>query len=186
MLELVYFYIAIAATVFLIIQIVMMLFSFGGGVDVDGDGVIDGGDFDADNGLCIFTVKSVTAFFALGSWVGLAFLSGFPDMTWLGVLMSFISGTAALFLVAFALKWFNKFQCSGNVNSDKLTGLEATVYVAIQPSRTGRGKITLNAQGRFMEVDAVTDDLNVLTYGEPVVISSMENGTAVVTRKKSE
>jgi len=182
----VYFYIAIAASVLLIVQIVLMIFSFAGATDIDGDGIPDGADVDLDNGLCIFTVKSVTAFFAIGAWVGLAFLSAMPEKAWLAILMSVISGGIAMVLVALVLKWFVRLQCNGNVSVEKLVGLDASVYVAIQPKRSGRGKVTLNAQGRFMELDAVTDENEALSYGECVVISSMENGTAVVKRKIPE
>ena len=65
--EKVYFIIAIIASVLLVIQIIMMLFSLGGGGDFDMDDVFDG-DVDTDSGLSFFTVKGLTAFFALGGW----------------------------------------------------------------------------------------------------------------------
>ena len=75
-LEHIYLWIGVVATVFLIIQIILMCFtSFGGDVDIDGDGDID---VDVDSGVSIFTVKSLTAFFAVGSWCGLLTCSGFP------------------------------------------------------------------------------------------------------------
>ena len=67
--EQIYFWLGIISTVFLIVQIVLMCFSsFGGDIDIDGDGDID---VDSDSGVSIFTVKSITAFFAVGSWAGL-------------------------------------------------------------------------------------------------------------------
>ena len=70
-LEHIYFWLGIVSTLFLIIQIIMMCFSsFGGDGDIDGDGVADA-DLDADSGISIFTVKSLNAFFSVGSWSGL-------------------------------------------------------------------------------------------------------------------
>lgn len=181
-LELVYFYIAIAATVLLIVQIVMMIFSFAGAADVDGDGIPDGGDIDADNGLCIFTVKGTIAFFAVGGWSGLAMFSAFPDIIWAGILVSVIAGGCAMFIVALVLKGINKLQCEGNIDYSRLEGKEASVYVAIKPGRQGKGKITLTAQGRYMELDALTEEDEELKYGDTVSIIRMEGDAAVVKK----
>lgn len=65
---------------------------------------------------------------------------------------------------------------------DKIVGQQATVYVSVPPARSGRGKITLNAQGRFMELDAVTDCETKLAVDEKVEIVSTENECTVVRR----
>lgn len=76
--EKIYFYIAIVGTVLLVVQIIMMLFSFGGGADADGDADFGGdGEFDAPDGglgISLFTLKGITAFLAIGGWVGLLIL----------------------------------------------------------------------------------------------------------------
>ena len=104
-----YFIIAVVASVFLIIQIIMMLFSFGGG-DFDVDDVFDG-DVDTDGGLSIFTVKSMTAFFALGGWCGFVSQTFMPENLWAPILIAFATGAAALFGVAFAMRSIAKMQC---------------------------------------------------------------------------
>lgn len=184
-LEHIYFWLGIVSTLFLIIQILMMCFSSFGGdadMDVDGDGVIDG-DLDADSGISIFTVKSLTAFFAVGSWSGLLTCSLVADnLHWLSIIIAIIAGGIALTGVAFALHALKKLQCNGAVQYDKLVGQHATVYVSVPPSRSGRGKITLNAQGKFMEIDAVTDSEERLAVDEVVEIISTENECAVVKK----
>ena len=63
--EHVYLWLGVVSTLFLIVQIILMcVSSFGGDVDLDGDGEID---VDVDSGVSIFTTKSITAFFAVGS-----------------------------------------------------------------------------------------------------------------------
>lgn len=181
----VYFWIAVVASVFLIVQIVLMLFSFGGGgdVDFDGDGIPDGADFDGDAGISIFTVKGLTAFFSLGAWVGLLCSLLFPEnLVWLSFIPAFLSGAAAMVGIAFAMKAMYKLQTSGNLAKENVIGKTATVYVSIQPSRTGRGKVTLTAQGQYMELDAITDEKEKLSVDEKVVIEEFSNGTAVVKR----
>ncbi len=150
-----YFIIAVIASVFLVIQIIMMLFSLGGG-DFDMDDVFDG-DADTDGGLSIFTVKSLTAFFALGGWCGFVSQTFMKDNIWAPILIAFATGCVALFGVAFAMRGIAKMQCSGNLVKSNIVGNTATVYVSIPENRSGRGKITLTAQGKYMEIDAVTD-----------------------------
>ena len=180
-LEHIYFWLGIVSTIFLIIQIALMCFSsFGGDVDVDGDGDID---VDPDSGVSIFTVKSITAFLAVGSWAGLLTCTLASDkLQWLSVIIALIAGAAAMAVVVLAIRGMMKLQCNGALQSEKLVGMKATVYVAIPSARSGRGKITLNAQGKFMELDAVTDCEEKLAVDETVEIFSTENDCTVVKR----
>ena len=70
-LEKTYFIIACVASVFLIIQILFMVFGGDGDADadgdIDGDGASDGG---GDSGVTPFSVKGIVAFFAVGGWTG--------------------------------------------------------------------------------------------------------------------
>ncbi len=177
----VFFWISVVASVLLVIQIILLVVSFAGGGD--GDFEDFDGDMDTDSGLSLFTVKGMTAFFALGGWCGFAAATGLPGNNWAPVLIAIATGTAALFGVALAMRGVSKLQCSGNLVGEKLVGQTATVYVSVPSSRTGRGKITLTAQGRYMEADAVTDDPNRIATDEQVVILSWQDDFAVVERK---
>ncbi len=179
-LEHIYFWLGIASTLFLIVQIILLCCSsFGGDVDLDGDGDID---VDPDSGVSIFTVKSLTAFFAVGSWSGLLTCALASDkLQWLSVIVALVAGAIAFVAVAFLLRFIYKMQCDGAVQFDKLVGQQATVYVSVPAERSGRGKITLTAQGRFMELDAMTDGER-LNVDEAVEIVSTENECTVVKR----
>ena len=176
-----YFIIAVIASIFLIVQIVIMLFSLGGG-DFDVDDVFDG-DVDTDSGLSIFTIKSMTAFFALGGWCGFVAQTFMEDNIWAPILIAVATGTAALFAVAFTMRGIAKLQNSGNIVKSKLVGATATVYVSIPENRSGRGKITLTAQGRYMELDAVTDGERI-PVDSSVEITEYSEDFAVVTKKQ--
>lgn len=176
-----YFIIAVIASIFLIVQIVIMLFSLGGG-DFDVDDVFDG-DLDTDSGLSIFTIKSMTAFFALGGWCGFVAQTFMEDNIWAPILIAVATGTAALFGVAFTMRGIAKLQNSGNIVKSKLVGATATVYVSIPENRSGRGKITLTAQGRYMELDAVTDGERI-PVDSSVEITEYSEDFAVVTKKQ--
>ena len=176
--EKIYFYIAVIGTVLLVIQIIMMICSFGGGADADADGDFGGdGAFDSadgDLGISLFTIKGLTAFFAIGGWVGLLIL--------LAIVLSLVSGLGSMILVALALRGIAKLQCNGNLDKEKLIGKEASVYVSIAPSRTGRGKIVLTAQGAYTELDAVTDETERIPVDERVVITEIGADYMVVKK----
>lgn len=184
--EHVFFWMAVVASALLIVQIIMLLVSFAGGGDFDADGDFDmDGDIATDGGLSLFTLKSITAFFALGGWCGFAAASAI-DNVWAPVLISIATGTVALLGVGFAMKGISKLQCSGNLVGEKLKGMTATVYVSIPAERKGRGKITLTAQGKFMEIDAVCDESEKISVDEQVTIVSYSDDFAVVKRFDGE
>jgi len=179
-LEQVYFWLGIVSTVFLIIQIVMLCFtSYGGDVDLDGDGDID---VDTDSGVSIFTVKSLTAFFAVGSWAGLLTCALIADnLQWVSAIVALVAGAAAFAVVVLLMRFMYKMQSNGTFQPEKLVGKRATVYVSIPEKRSGRGKITMNAQGKFVELDAMTDGER-LSVDDAVEIVAAENECMVVTR----
>lgn len=182
--EKIYFIIAVVASVLLIIQIIMLLFSLGGG-DIDMDGADIGGDGidDADGGLSFFSVKSLTAFFALGGWCGFATQNALGEGNfWAPALVALATGTAALLGVAFAMRGIARLQCSGNIVKHRLVGSTATVYVSIPGGRSGRGKITLSAQGRYMEIDAMTDEEERIPVDCQVEISEYSGDFALVKK----
>lgn len=180
-LEQVYFWLGVISTAFLVLQIILMCFSaFGGDLDLDGDGDID---VDFDSGVSLFTVKGITAFFAVGSWAGLLVCALVADeLQWVSVIVAVIAGGLAMLGVALILRGISKLQCNGAIQTDKLIGMRATVYVSIPANRGGRGKITLNAQGRWLELDAVTEGEERLTVDQSVEIVATENECTVVRR----
>ncbi len=179
-LEQIYFWLGIVSTVFLIIQIVMLCFtSFGGDVDLDGDGDID---VDVDSGVSIFTVKSLTAFFAVGSWAGLLTCALVDtNLQWVSAIVALVAGAAAFAAVVLLMRFIYKMQSNGTFQPEKLVGQRATVYVSIPEKRSGRGKITMTAQGKFVELDAMTDGER-LSVDDAVEIVAAENECMVVTR----
>ena len=184
--EHIFFWIAVVASALLLVQIIMLLVSFAGGLDVDADGDFDmDGDTDTDGGLSMFSLKGLVAFFALGGWCGFAAASAL-DNIWAPILIFLATGTVALLGVGFALKGIAKLQCSGNLVGEKLQNATATVYVSIPPARKGRGKITLTAQGKFMELDAVTDETEKISVDEQVTVITYTDDFAVVKRANVE
>ena len=184
-LEIAYFIIACIGTVALLIQIVMMLIGAGGEADADFDTDTDGDgslDTHTDTGVSLFTVKGLTAFFAIGGWTGMLMLSYDVGVA-VTVPVSVVAGLAAYFIVWALIRLVLKLQEDGTLNYASAIGQTATVYVSIPASRTGRGKITLVLQGRYTELDAVTDETERIPVDCAVEITE-QAGDAFVVRKK--
>lgn len=176
---------AIPATLILVIQTIMVLIGMGEGhsdMDSAGPGDMDGDtDMDIDDshdlshaadGLRVFTVRGLVAFFSIGGWVGVTLSQGNVSVP-LTVIASLISGLVAMVLVALIFKWALSLQDSGNIALKNAVGLSAQVYLTIPAQRGGSGKITMILQERFMELDAVTDSQTPLATGQMVTVKGI-------------
>ncbi len=184
-LEIAYFIVACIGTLALLIQIILMIVGAGGDGDLDLDTDADAdGDLDShtDTGVSLFTLKGLTAFFAIGGWTGMLMLS-YDIHVGITVAVSVVAGLAAYFVVWGLIRLMLKLQEDGTLDYASAVGKEATVYVSIPANRGGRGKITLVLQGRYTELDAVTDESERIPVDSAVEIVD-KAGDAFVVRKK--
>lgn len=185
-LEVAYFIVACIGTLALLIQIIMMIVGAGGDGDIDLDTDTDAdGEFDShtDTGLSLFTLKGLTAFFAIGGWTGMLMLS-YDIHVGISVAVSVVAGLAAYFVVWGLIRLMLKLQEDGTLDYASAVGKDATVYVGIPANRGGRGKITLVLQGRYTELDAVTDEEERIPVDTAVEIVG-KAGDAFLVRKKA-
>ncbi|MDR3293613.1 MAG: hypothetical protein LBT20_05875 [Clostridiales bacterium] len=210
--EQVFFIIAVIASIFLVLQLVLLLFgignndSFDGGGEFhfDGDACTDAtgadGDFsghDGDGvddiqsnensittigGLKIVTVRGIIAFFAVGGWTAFAL---FDDIGYFSLLAGAAAGIATAVVIALILREMMKLERSGTLSYKKSVGSTATVYLGIPPKREGEGKINLIIQGRYMDCSAVTDEREKIEVGATVkIIGLKDENTFIVERAK--
>ncbi len=184
-LEIAYFIIACIGTVLLLVQIVMMIIGADGDADLDTDTDGDGAlDSHTDTGISLFTMKGLTAFFAIGGWTGVVLLS-YGIKAAISVSVSVAAGLVAYVVVWLILRAVLKLQEDGTQDYGTAVGKTATVYVGIPPKRSGRGKITLTLQGRYTEADAVTDEEEKIPVDETVEIVETAGDFFVVKRKSN-
>ncbi len=195
-----FLFVAVPATLVLVIQTVMLLIGLGGGdgVDFDGDGIPDGldmpdgVDLDGDGipdvhgglegDLRVFTVRGFVAFFAVFGWTGPALLAaGMP--LWAAIVGAFCAGAVAMILIAMLMRAMLRLQQSGNLDPRNAVGKSGTVYVPVPADRQGSGKVNLVLQERFSELDAVTDGEEIPTGREVTVVGVNTLGTLVVREK---
>ena len=184
-LEWTYFVIACIGTLFLLVQIVMMIIGAESGdadldTDTDGDGALDS---HTDTGMSLFTTKGLTAFFAIGGWTGIVMLTCGVN-TAVSIVVSIVAGLVAYIVVWFVIRMILRLQEDGTADYNSAVGKVATVYVSVPPKREGRGKITLVLQGRYTEADAVTDEEEKIPVDAQVVIRQSQGDVFVVEREK--
>lgn len=187
---------AVPATIVMLLQTILLMFGagFGGGADADGDvdadfddgdfdidDAADGGDAEFDPGLRIFTVRGLVAFFAIGGWVGVVAVEAGIG-TALSIVLALVAGIVALILSALFIKWALKMQDSGNIDIRNAIAHTGTVYIPIPSGRTSTGRVTLVLQGRYVEIDAVTDSEETLKTGTTVQITGVMNENCLVVR----
>jgi hypothetical protein len=177
------FILAVTATIIMFIFLLLMIF----GMD---DSTFDGGFQDADldflsdeplsaiSGLKIFTIRGVLTFLSIGGWVVYIFA---PILHVLIVLLiGILAGLLASYLQALAFSAAMKLESSGNLDYTRTIGKNASVYIRIPKERAGKGKVMINLEDRFIEVDAITDEKLDLLSKTMVEIIGLENDTTVI------
>lgn len=137
----------------------------------------DSGDASFVKWLSLKTVVACLTFFGLA---GLAAQKGGLGAG-VGLAVALASGTAALIVVGLMMASLSKLQARGNLDLENAVGRPAKVYLRIPASRTAPGKVTLEAQGRFLEVQAVTSGPEIPVGAEVRVVSVVSGDTLEVT-----
>lgn len=177
------FCLGFASTVALVIQLIFLIIGFAGGSlgDVDGFGpdgsVGDVDDASAGTELGFFTLKGILAFFAIGGWVGLGMNMAGIHIT-IVLLVAIACGAVGLIGVGFLYRSLYKLQSAGNLNTANAVGKTAEVYLTI-PSH-GVGKIMLNVQGRFIDLNARSKSDRDIKTGEIVEVVDKIDGILIV------
>lgn len=197
----VFYCIAIPSTLVLLIQTVLMFIGIGedadgdidtdvdidGEVDVDGvpgdDSIYDYNDASGIEGLRIFTVRGIIAFFVVFGWVGVVMQSA--DISLLITLpVAAICGLAMMVLIAFMLKAVMKLRSDGNADNRNAIGTAGKVHLTVPPMRSGEGKVHIMLQGAYVERSAVTDSEEAIPTGSEVVVVGVSGQTDLIVKKK--
>lgn len=221
--------IGIAATVLLVIQMILLLIGMGdSGPDLDTDADTSGLDSDFDHpdsdlsdvtvdydaasgdiyyhadmepsngdlshdtvshhthsgdGLKLFTLQGIVAFFAIFGWTGVIMLKADVSAP-LSIVLAFVFGFIAMTLMALLMRAMLKLQTDGSLDIKNALGKSGTVYLPIYPKRTKAGKVSIMVQERLAELDAVTDEEEKLPTGMEVTVIGISNRNTLIVRKK--
>ncbi len=203
----VFFCIAIPSTLVLLIQTILLMLGIGddgsdfdidapdipdGDMDMDTpDGVFGDGDTDLPDdpdisgfdGLRIFTLRGIIAFFVVFGWTGVAMSSSDAPL-WLTILIATLAGFVMMLFLAVLLRLTMKLKNNGNIDNRNAIGTAGKVYLTVPAARRGEGKVQIMLQGSYVERNAVTDDEEPIPTGSEIVVVGLSGQTDLVVRKK--
>lgn len=194
--------IAIPSTLILLLQLLLTM--FGGhqdagvefsdtsgiddlDLDLDADGAPDM-DFIADGSnpadfvtLKFLTLQTIVTFLAVFGWVSIICIS-FGLHYLAGILIGIQCGLCMMLLVAKMVQMSSKLVENGTLNLKNAIGETATVYLTIPEKNNGTGKITMQLQGRFCELDAINAGTEVIPTGAQVLVTDVLSDVLVVEK----
>jgi hypothetical protein len=147
-------------------------------------GLYQGSAGNGGAGWSFFTYKNLLGFFTLFGWTGLGFLQmGFG--IFIALFFSILAGLSMMALMATLFYYINKLHQSGTMVIEHAVGETGEVYLRVPPNRQGHGKIQLQVQGSFREMDAITDDEEELPTGSIAQVLEIVNNQILLVTKVS-
>ncbi len=144
----------------------------------DGDGT---GDPAENDGLALFSIRGIVAFFSIGGWAGL--VADRAGIVLPGVVsISVVAGAIALFGVAWIMQKAMQLQEDGTLELKHALGKTATVYLPVPPKGQGKGKVELLFSESLVEVDAVSSGDRQLPTGAQVTVCALADATTLVVQ----
>jgi len=171
--EKLYWGIALIASAVFVVILISSFIGAGGGDMGDVDAEIES---DTGAGYQFFTLKNLIAFFTIFGWSGIASLEGGTSKTW-AVVISFLCGTAMMFIMATLFYYMRKLNSTGTLNIKNAINCVGEVYLTIGANRSSMGKVHVRIQGSLRELEALTDTATSLKTGTVIRVKQVtENG----------
>ena len=189
--EHVFYIIAFASTLFLVIQLLLNLIGLAGhdidadasaGADIPHDVSLDHVDAAHHTGLAFISVRTVVAFFVGFGWAGVVMLSSKVSLP-LTALFAFFIGLVFLVTIYYLMKAIFKLSETGNIDFKNAIGQSGTVYIPIPARGQGTGQVQVVVQGRLRELPAVTEEEAALPSGTPIKVTDIMGDSTMVVRK---
>ena len=188
---------AIPMSIVMLLQLILMIIGAGFGGESDND--LDSNEVDLDSesdgyntdtekdtdSARILTIRGIVAFFALGGWAGLAALTAGIPALW-SIQIALLSGAAAMLLASVVIRFALRMQSSGNIDLRNAVSHTADVYIAIPPSRSNTGKVTMIVQERFVELEAMTDNTESILPKTKVEVIGLVGNNCLLVRPIAE
>ncbi len=181
----VFWLISILFSILFVVQFGLSLVGLGAD-DVDTDA---GTDFDGDHGhahhfgfdkaFSIFSIRSIIAFFTFFGWTGV-YLLATGLATGVVILISTLSGAAAMFVVGYMIFKFAQLEKSTTVNMRNALDSTGEVYLSIPENLSGKGKIHVMIDGSLHEYDAETQGPRISTGANVRVVDILEDDVFLV------
>jgi hypothetical protein len=184
-LDLMFWFSALAGTFFFVLRVISMLVGASAGegsMDIEHDASSANGA-DSDSAFEFISINTLTAFFMMFGWVGLAAHKQFALSGALSLVLAGVSGMLCMMITMWLFSAAKKLGSKGSDFSiAKTLGVTATVYQKI-PSE-GKGKIQLSVDGGMTrEIDAVSEKHEEIeSFATVKVKSVVDNNTVSVVK----
>ena len=167
--EKIYWIVAIAGSVLLLILVVMTLV----GGDVEDLGDVDT-DIEGDTGVGFqfLSFKNLMGFLTIFGWSGIACIDNGLS-TGATIVISVICGLAMMFAMASLFYYLAKLQSSGTLQLKNAVGQIGEVYLTIGANRSKIGKVSITVQGTLRELQALTDEDQDLVQSNVVEVKDV-------------
>lgn len=126
-----------------------------------------------------FTIKNAIAFFTVFGWASIAALQN-GLASWLAILLGVIGGTAMVAMMVLLLRSAAKLKHSGTLNIQNALQKTGETYLPIPAQKGGIGKVQILVQGSLRELDAITNDDNIIPTGKLVKVVDILNDQILV------
>ena len=127
----------------------------------------------------VLSFKALVAFAGLFGLTGLAlFDTGWSSFARIGV--STLVGFAGMLVVALLMRSLLRMSSSGSLDPRNAVGVGGAVYLKIPAYGRGAGKVTLELQGRSLQLEAVTDGDEIPTGSRVKVVGLVGEDTLKV------
>ncbi|MDR2867678.1 MAG: hypothetical protein LBV55_03375 [Acholeplasmatales bacterium] len=188
------FIVATTTSGILLIFLILSIVSLGSHADFDD---VDASDFDSSgavnsvdvsndeplsfiSGFRLFTLRGALVFLGVMGWASFALNEALP--WWASLLIGISAGAISAVLVALLYKQIYKLEQNGNLDYRYSIGKQASVYIKI-PNNGQTGKIIVQFNDRYLEVDAVSNETEDLLPGTFVKIVSLKEDNILVVEK---
>ena len=190
-------YIAIPATLILVIQTILLFVGGGLGGEDCGDTAAESGSFEGMDGsegehpaqasgsLHLFTIRGIIAFLTLFSWGALWLCQlGLPGFA--AVFLAVPIGFAGMVAIALIVREALRLQYDGTLDPRNALGRTGEVYLTVPAARSGTGKVTVLVQEQLREFEAQTDSHRSIPTGAPILVVGLLEETLLVQELTSQ
>lgn len=168
----IYFCAACIASVMLIVQLVLLFVGSFTHLDLDIFDVDDGG-------IGMFSLKGMTAFFAVGGWSATGAILGGLHWGW-SIPIFVVAGAVAQVGMVILYRIIGKVRGKGIIAPHDAIGLEGEVYSKVPAAGQGRGKICILVHEMRLQCDAINKSNISIPIGTIIKVISVVGDTYVV------
>lgn len=178
----VFWIIAAVSSLVFVIQTVITFMGMGTDVDFDADLASGVDGLDGDSFAGFFSFRNLINFLLGYGWTGTLLADSIESR---GLLQLIAIGVGIVFVIAFLIMFrlLMKLAHDGSFRIADCVGLTASVYLRIPASRSDKGKVQVSVNGSVHEIDAITDDSELIpTGGNVKILAVVADDTLLVER----